>query len=90
MTELTTILQLLIQLSPALGGVLGIVVTALICLKKISTFLTDAKNSTELKDLLGALKQEHEDNQQLRAMNEKLTAELKRIKPLGYTDDNKN
>ena len=74
MTDFNEILSVIIQLAPSIGGVLGIVVTALLSIKKVA-------------DLISELKQSHEDNKQLKRSNEKLISEITRIRQVGYTDD---
>ena len=77
----------IVSMLPAVGGILGMVITALLTIKKIAAAITELKNSKELAALIDELKKEREENKQLRKMYEKLQVELTRIKPAGYTED---
>lgn len=87
MTDFNEILSVIIQLAPSIGGVLGIVVTVLLSIKKVADLISEFKQSNELADLINELKQSHEDNKQLKRSNEKLISEITRIRRVGYTDD---
>ena len=77
----------IVAMLPAVGGIIGMVITALLTIRKVAIAITELKNSKELQALLAELKAEREENKQLRKMYEKLQVELTRIKPAGYTED---
>lgn len=77
----------IVSMAPAIGGIIGMVITAILSIRKIALAITELKNSNEIRELLNALKAEREENKQLRKMYAKLESELTRIKPVGYTDD---
>ena len=77
----------IVAMLPAVGGIIGMVITALLTIRKVAIAITELKNSKELAALLAELKAEREENKQLRKMYEKLQVELTRIKPAGYTED---
>lgn len=77
----------IMAMAPAIGGIIGMVITALLTIKKIAVAVTELKNSNEVRELLEALKAEREDNKQLKKMYAKLEMELTRIRPVGYTED---
>lgn len=77
----------IVAMMPAIGGILGMVITVILSIKKIAVAIAELKNSNEIKELLDALKAEREENKQLRKMYSKLESELTRIKPAGYTED---
>ena len=93
MTELFSngdIFTAIIAMAPSIGGIIGIVVTCILSIRKVAMMIADFKQSNELKELIATIKAQQAENKQLRKMNEKLLGELTRIQPKGYTDDNGN
>lgn len=78
---------LIVAIAPAVGSVLGIVITVLLGIKKFAAEISRLRESSELKELIAINKQQINENKQLRKLNEKLIAELTKIRPVGYTDD---
>lgn len=77
----------IVSMLPAVGGIVGMVITALLTIKKTAAAITELKNSKELAALLAELKAEREENKQLRKLYTKLELELSRIKPVGHVED---
>ena len=86
---MTDLVNFLVQIAPAVAGVLATVFSALMAISKVSKMISEFKQSNELKQNNDAIHQLLLDNQQLKKMNEKLLVELTKIKPAGWTDDNK-
>lgn len=78
---------LIVSIVPAVGSVLGIVITVLLGIKKFAAAIDRLRESSELKELIAINKQQIAENKQLRKLNEKLMTELTKIRPVGYTDD---
>ena len=86
---MTDLVNFLVQIAPAVAGVLATVFSALMAISKVSKMISEFKQSNELKQNNDTIHQLLLDNQQLKKMNEKLLVELTKIKPAGWTDDNK-
>lgn len=86
---MTELLNFLVQIAPAVAGVLATVFSAIMAISKVSAMIAEFKQSNELKQNNEAIHQLLLDNRQLKKMNEKLLVELTKIKPAGWTDDNK-
>lgn len=78
---------LFVACAPAIGSILATVISAVLAIKKVAQVISDFRNSNEVKNLVGELKTSHEENKQLKKLNEKLLVELTRIRPAGYQDD---
>lgn len=93
-----TILQsdlyaILAAVAPSVTAILGVVATVLLSLKKLTSMITDFKQSAELKQLIAEMQEQRKENKQLKKMNEKLISELTRIAPSAKwsdTDDGEN
>ena len=81
------IINLVIAIAPSVAGIVGMIYTFVMAIRKVTSIVNDFKQSNELKknnEQISALLQ---DNAQLKKMNEKLLVELTRVRPQGWTDD---
>lgn len=78
---------LFVACAPAVGSIIATVISAILAIRKVATVISEFRNSNEVKGLVAELKTSHEENKQLKKLNEKLLVELTRIKPKGYNDD---
>ena len=81
------ILNLIITIAPSIAGILGMIVSFIMAIKKVTSIINDFKQSNELKNNNEQISKLLADNAQLKKLNEKLLVELTRIKPQGWTDD---
>ncbi len=84
---MSELLEILVTIAPAVAGVLASVVSVIMGLKKITSTITEFRQSNELKKNNEQITALLQDNAQLKKMNEKLLVELTRIKPAGWVDD---
>ena len=93
MENIQIILEILTSSAPAmatLSGIIGTIVTVILAVKKLTVAVNDLKHNDDLKEVIKCLNIEREESKRLRKMNESLLQELKRIKPLGGVDDEKD
>ena len=83
------IVQLLITLAPSIGGILGIIVSVILSLKELTKIINEFRQSNELKENNAQISALLKDNEELKKLNVRLLAELTRIKPAGWCDDDK-
>lgn len=81
------LIELLITIAPAVTGVLATVFSVLIAIHKLTTVISELKQTNEMKTLIDDLHTQSEENKQLKKLYEKLLIELTKIRPMGYTDD---
>lgn len=81
------IINLIVTIAPSIAGIIGMIFSFIVALKKVSDIINDFRQSNELKNNNEQITKLLSDNAQLKKMNEKLLVELTRIKPLGWTDD---
>ena len=80
------IITFIITIAPSLGGIIGIIVSVILSIKKITNVITEFKQSNELKKNNEQISALLKDNAQLKKMNEKLLVELTRVAPKGWYD----
>ena len=80
-------MEILVAIAPAVAGVLASVVSVIMGIKKVSTTISEFRQSNELKQNNAQIAELLQDNKQLKKMNEKLLVELTKIKPKGWVDD---
>lgn len=83
----TELLTLFASLAPAAISVISIVISVIMSIKKLTSMISEFKQSNELKNNNDMIKQLLEDNKSLKKLNERLLVELTKIKPAGWTDD---
>lgn len=81
------IIDLIVTIAPSIGGIIGIVVSILLSIRKITTMINEFRQSNELKKNNEQIEALLKDNENLKKMNEKILVELTRIKPKGWCDD---
>lgn len=81
------ILNLIITIAPSIAGILGMIVSFIMAIKKVTSIINDFRQSNELKENNQQISQLLKDNSKLKKLNEKLLVELTRIKPMRWTDD---
>ena len=81
------IINLIVTIAPSIAGIIGMIFSFIVALKKVTSIINDFRQSNELKKNNEQITQLLADNAQLKKMNEKLLVELTRIKPQGWTDD---
>lgn len=81
------IINLIVTIAPSIAGIVGMIFSFILALKKVTSIINDFRQSNELKNNNEQISKLLADNAQLKKMNEKLLVELTRIKPLGWTDD---
>lgn len=82
--------KLVLDLMPSIAAVLATVVSAILAIRKVAVAISEFRQSNELKVNNERLEALLKDNAKLQAMNEKLLVELRRIRPVGWTDDKQN
>lgn len=81
------IFNFILTILPSLGGIVGIVVSILLSLQKLTKIINEFRQSNELKQNTERITALLKDNAELKKLNEKLLVELTRIKPEGWCDD---
>lgn len=81
------IINLIVTIAPSIAGIVGMIFSFIVAIKKVTSIINDFRQSNELKKNNEQISQLLADNAQLKKMNEKLLVELTRIKPQGWTDD---
>ena len=84
------IINLIITILPSLGGIIGIVLSVILSIKKISNVISEFRQSNELKENNAKISALLKDNAELKKLNAKLLVELTKIKPNGWCDDEKD
>ena len=84
---MSELMEILVAIAPAVAGVLASVVSVIMGIKKVSTTISEFRQSNELKQNNAQIAELLQDNKQLKKMNEKLLVELTKIKPKGWVDD---
>lgn len=84
---MSELMEILVAIAPAVAGVLASVVSVIMGIKKVSTTISEFRQSNELKKNNEQIAELLQDNKQLKKMNEKLLVELTKIKPKGWVDD---
>ena len=83
------IINLIITIAPSIAGILSIVISILISIRKLSTMINEFRQSNELKKNNESISSLLKDNAELKKLNERLLVELTRIKPEGWCDNDK-
>ena len=84
---MSELMEILVAIAPAVAGVVASVVSVIMGIKKVSTTISEFRQSNELKQNNEQIAELLKDNKQLKKMNEKLLVELTKIKPKGWVDN---
>lgn len=76
MAEAAIIIEYITILAPSVAGILGIVVSIILAIKKLADACAQFKESDELKSAVKQLKKAHEDNLSLSKDNKDLKKQM--------------
>ena len=79
----------ILSLGSPVIAILGVFATVFVGIYKMSKAIKEFRNTDEMKDLVNALKTEHEDNLALKKANKKLVQALERKIDLGELGNGK-
>ena len=81
------VINYILTILPSIGGVIGIIISVILSIRKISSCINEFKQSNALKENNEKISALLKDNATLKEMNQKLLEEITRIRPKGRCDD---
>ena len=81
------IINLIVTIAPSIAGILGMLFSFIMAIKKVSEIIADFKQSNELKQNNEQISALLKDNASLKKLNKQLLVELTKMKPLEWSDD---